>query len=187
MKVVSKVPLPVYSLERTKAVGILDPIHPVGGFWRSGIDINVIEDNIGSVHHVDGPKLGLYDMEIANIDIANIPENEWHWPARACSAHSGTFGLVTLVPVPDLAITIDAARTVAIYTYVISSQHESSRVVLKLDVVVVVPPVFEIFRELEARQYLYSICSAGILSANSPTTRLSNQYSHRWPLGSVEN
>jgi hypothetical protein len=179
MKVVSKVLLLVCRLGRTKAVGILDPIHPVGSFGRSGIDINVVKDNIGSVHHVDSPELRLYDVEIANIDIANIPEHEWHWPARTCRAYGGTFGLVPLVPVPDLTVAIDTARTMAINAYVITSQDKTSCVILELDVVVVVPPVFEILRELEVRQYLYFIGCTGRGPENSPTTLPSNQCSRR--------
>ena len=60
-------------------------------------------------------------MEIADIDIANVPEHEWHRSAWTGCAHGGTFGLVTLVIVPDLAIAIDATRAMAIDAYVIAS------------------------------------------------------------------
>jgi hypothetical protein len=39
----------------TKAIRILDPVLSGGCFWGSGVYINVVEDDIGSVHHVNGP------------------------------------------------------------------------------------------------------------------------------------
>ena len=87
-------------------------------------------------------------MEVANIDIAYIPEHEWHWPAWTGCAYSGTFGLVSLVPVPDLAVAIDATRAMAVDAYVIASQNKSGSMILKFDVIVVVPPIFEVFGEL---------------------------------------
>lgn len=60
-------------------------------------------------------------MEVANIDITNVPEHEWHWPAWTGRANGGTFGLVSLVPIPNLAVAIDATRAVAIDSYVIAS------------------------------------------------------------------
>lgn len=60
-------------------------------------------------------------MEVANFDITNVPEHEWHWPARTGRANGGTFGLVSLVPIPNLAVAIDATRAVAIDSYVITS------------------------------------------------------------------
>jgi len=136
----------------TEAIGVLDPVDSVGCFRRCCIDIYVIENDIGSVHHVDGPKLRLYDVEVANINIADIPEHERHWPARTCSAYGGTFGLVSLVPVPDLAIAINTTCAVAVNADVIASENKTGCMILKLDVVVVVPPVFEILRELKAGQ-----------------------------------
>lgn len=59
-------------------------------------------------------------MKVANVDIADIPEHEWHRSAWTGCTHGGTFGLVSLVPVPDLAIAIDAARTMAVDAYVIA-------------------------------------------------------------------
>jgi hypothetical protein len=136
----------------TKSIGVLNPVLPRGCFRGCSIYINVVEDDIGSIHHVDGPKLGLHHVEVANVDIANVPEHKWHRSTWSGCAHGGTCGLVSLVVVPDLAVAIDATRAVAIDAYVIASQNESGGVVLELDVVVVVPPVFEILGELHVEQ-----------------------------------
>ena len=39
----------------TKTIRVLYPVLSGGCFWGSGVYINVVEDDIGSVHHVDGP------------------------------------------------------------------------------------------------------------------------------------
>lgn len=134
----------------TEAIGILNPVHSVGCLGGGGIDIYVVENDVGSVHHVDSPELRLYDMESSNVNVANVPEHEGHWAAWTGCPYESTFGLVSLVPVPNLTITINATRTMAIDTYVVTSQHKPGCMVLKLDVIVVVPPVFEVFRELKA-------------------------------------
>jgi hypothetical protein len=136
------------SVQLTKAISVLDPVLSVGCFRRCGVHINVIKDDIGSVHHVDGPKLRLYHVEVANVYIANVPEHEWHRSTRTGCAYGGAFGLVSLVPVPDLAIAIDTTRAMAIDVYVVASQNKSGSMVLELDMIVVLPPVFEVFGEL---------------------------------------
>lgn len=138
--------------ELTKAIRVLNPVLSGGCFRGGGIYIDVVEDDVGSVHHVDGPKLGLYHVELADIDIANVPEHEWHRSAWTGCAHSGTFGLVSLVVVPDLTVTVNATRPMAIDAYVIAGQNKSGSMILKLDVVVVVPPVFEVLGELQVGQ-----------------------------------
>jgi hypothetical protein len=40
----------------------------------------------------------------------------------------------------------------AVNAYVITSQNKSGSMILELDVIVVVPPVFEVFRELHVGQ-----------------------------------
>lgn len=136
----------------TKAICVLNPILSVGCFRGRGIHINVVEYDIGSVHHVDGPQLGLYHVEVADINIANVPEHEWHRSSWAGCTHGSTFGLVPLVVVPGLAVAIDAARAMAIDAYVVSSQNKSGSMILELDVIVVVPPVFKVLRELQVGQ-----------------------------------
>ena len=136
------------NLQLTKAIGVLDPILSVGCFRRCGVYINVIEDDVGSVHHVDGPKLRLYHVEVANVYITNVPEHEWHRSTWTGCAYGGAFGLVSLIPVPDLAIAIDATRAMAINAYVVASQNKSGSMVLELDMIVVLTPVFEVFGEL---------------------------------------
>jgi hypothetical protein len=133
----------------TEAICVLDPVLSGGGFWGCGIYIDVVEDDVGSVHHVDGPQLGLYYVEVAHIDIANVPEHERHWSAWPGRAYRGAFGLVSLVVVPDLAVTIDATRAMAVDAYMIAGQNKSSCMVLELDVIVVVPPVFKVLGELQ--------------------------------------
>lgn len=136
----------------TKAIRVLNPVLSGGCFWGCGIYVNVVEDDIGSVHHVDGPQLGLYHVKVAHINIANVPEHEWHRSTLTGCAHSGTCSLVSLVVVPDLAVTVNAARPMAIDAYVVASQNKSSSVILELDVIIVVPPVFEVLRELQVKQ-----------------------------------
>lgn len=166
----------------TKAVGILNPVHSVGCLWGCGIDIYVVENDVGSVHHVDSPELRLYDIESSNVNIADVPKHEGHWAAWTGRSYESTFGLVSLVPVPYLAVTIDATRTVAVDAYVVASQYESGCMILKLDVIVVVPPVFEIFRELEAERVSVLMASCirlGLGSVDLLATLLSNQLKHR--------
>jgi hypothetical protein len=138
--------------QRTEAIGVLDPVLSSGCFRRCGIYIDVVEYDVGSIHHVDGPKLGLYHVKISNVDVANVPEHEWHRSAWTGCAHGGTCGLVSLVPVPDLAVAIDATLAMTIDAYVIASQNKSGGVVLELDVIIVVPPVLEILGELYVEQ-----------------------------------
>ena len=166
----------------TEAICILNPVLSMGCFRGCGIHINVVEDDVGSVHHVDGPQLGLYHMEVADIDIANIPEHERHRSTRLGCAYGGTFGLVSLVVIPDLAIAIDTTRAMAVNTYVIASQNKSGSMVLELDVIVVVPPVFEVFRKLQVGQVSVVVFWNLELEpslTNLPPTLLSNQCSHR--------
>lgn len=40
----------------------------------------------------------------------------------------------------------------AVNAYVITGQNKSGSMILELDVIVVVPPVFEVFRELQVGQ-----------------------------------
>ena len=138
--------------ELTKAIRVLHPVLSGGCFRGSGIHINVVEDDVGSVHHIDSPQLRLDHVKVANVDIANVPEHEWHRSTRTGCTHGGTFSLVALVPVPDLAVAIDATRPMAVNAYVITGQNKSGSMILELDVIVVVPPVFEVFRELQVGQ-----------------------------------
>lgn len=119
----------------TKAICILNPIDAFGGFRRSGVDVDVVEDDVGRVHHVYRPQLGLYDVEVADVDVANVPQDKRHWPAWSGRSHGGALGLVSLVIVPDFAVAIDAASAVAVDSDVVSCQDEAGRVVLEFDVV----------------------------------------------------
>ena len=105
----------------TEAISVLDPVLSGGCFRGCGIHVNVVKDDVGGVHHIDSPKLRLYHVEVAHIDITNIPEHERHWSAWAGRAYSSTRGLVSLVEVPDLAIAIDASRAMTVNAYVIAS------------------------------------------------------------------
>jgi hypothetical protein len=166
----------------TESISVLNPVYAVRSLRRRGVHVYVIKDDIGSVHHIDSPKLRLHDVEVADSDIADIPEHKWHWAAWASCAYCSSFGLVSLIVIPDLAITIDAASTMAVDPYVISSQDKSSCMILEFDVIGVVPPVLEIFRELECRKHLQlnAFClSFEIKTANLPTTRPSSRCSHR--------
>lgn len=156
-------------LQLTKAIGVLDPVLSRGCFRRCGIHINVVEDNVGSVHHVDSPKLRLYHMKVANVDIADVPEHERHRSAWTGCTYSGTFGLVSFVPVPDLAVAIDATRAMTIDAYVIASQNKPGSVVLELDVVVVVPPVFEVFGKLQVEQVSAAVIRYIVLNQGQQT------------------
>ena len=176
--IVSNVNLQPAVPKLTKAIGVLNPVLSRRCFRGCGVHINIVEDDVGSVHHVDSPELGLYDVEVTNIDIANIPEHEWHWPAWASRTYGGACGLVSLVPVPDLAITVDATSTMTIDTYVIATENESGSMVLKLDVIIVVPPVFEVFRELQVGQTSVLGIRYTRSVRDSPTTLHSNQCSH---------
>jgi hypothetical protein len=104
--------------------------------------------NVGRIHHVDRPKSRLHDVEIADVDIADVPENEGHWSAWTDGSYNSAFGLVSLVKVPDLAVAIDAAGAVAVDPDVVSCQDEAGGVVLEGDGVGVVAPVGEILGEL---------------------------------------
>jgi hypothetical protein len=139
---------------RTKAISVLNPVHTMGSFRGCSVHIDIIEDDIGSVHHVDSPELRLNDTKIAYGDVADIPEHKWHWAAWAGCAYCSAFGLVSLIEIPDLPIAIDTASTIAIDPYVVSSQDKTSCMILELDMIGVVSPVLEIFRELEYRKHL---------------------------------
>jgi len=87
-------------------------------------------------------------VEVANVYIAHVPEHEWHRSTWTGCAYGGAFGLVSLAPVPNLAVAINATRAMAIDTDVVASQNKSGSMILELDMIVVLPPVFEVFGEL---------------------------------------
>ena len=119
----------------TKPISILHPVYACRSFRRRGIHVDVVEAYVGCVHHVDRPELGLNDVEIADVDVADIPQDEGHWATWAGGSYEGAFGFVAFVVVPDLAVAVDAAGAVAVDADVISCQDESGSVVLELDVV----------------------------------------------------
>lgn len=70
--------------------------------------------DVGRIHQVDRPQLGLHDVEVADVDVANVPEDEGHWAAWTGGAHESAGGLVSFVKVPDLVVAINAASAVAV-------------------------------------------------------------------------
>ena len=74
-------------------------------------------------------------MEIADFDVADVPQDEGHWASWTGGSYEGAFGFVAFVVVPDLAVAVDAAGAVAVDADVISCQDDSGSVVLELDVI----------------------------------------------------
>lgn len=148
MEAVSKTTKDPRTSRLTKAVGILNPIDAMRSLGRRGVDINIVKHNVGCIHNVNGPKLWLHYVEIAYVNITNVPKHKWHRAAWTSCTDSSAIGLVSLVVVPDLTVAVDTAGAVAIDPNVVSGQDESSCVVLKFDMVGIVTPVVEIFGEL---------------------------------------
>lgn len=136
--------LDVAGVHRVEAVGVLDPVVPSRSFRGSGVDVNVLEDQVGGVHDVDCPELWLHDVKVSNRHITNIPELERNRSSRPCSAHSL---IPSFIVVPYLSISMDPACTVAVDTDVLSRKHESRSMILEFDVVVVMAPVFDVLGE----------------------------------------
>lgn len=132
----------------TETVGVLHPVDAMGSFGRGGVDIDIVEHDVGGVHHIDGPKLWLHNVEIAYVNITNVPKHKRHWTTWTSCTDSGALRLVSLIVVPDLAVTIDTTSAMAIDPNVVSSQNESSCVILEFDMIGIVTPIFEIFGEL---------------------------------------
>jgi hypothetical protein len=126
----------------------LDPVYPGWGFWRCGVDVDVVEDNVGGIHHVDGPKLRLDNVEVAHVDVADVPQNERHRTSWTRGTDESAFGFVSLVEIPYLPVAVDSSGGMAVDADVVSSKDEPSCVVLKGDVVGLVSPVLEVLREL---------------------------------------
>ena len=133
---------------RTEAIGILNPVDALRSLRRRGVDVDVVKNDVGRINHVDRPELRLHDVEIADVDIADVPENKGHWSAWTGGSYNSAFGLVSLVKVPDLAVAIYAAGAVAVDPDVVSCQDEAGGMVLEGDGVGVVAPVGEILGEL---------------------------------------
>ena len=98
----------------TEAIGVLHPIDTLGSFRRRGVHVYVVENDCGRIHHIDRPQLGLHDVEVADVDVADVPEDEGHRAAWTGGAHESAGGLVSFVKVPDLAVAVDAAGAVAV-------------------------------------------------------------------------
>ena len=105
-------------------------------------------------------------MEIANIDIADVPQDEGHRPTWAGRTHKSTLGLISLVKVPDLAVAVDASGAMSVDPNVVSCQNEPRGVVLELDVIRIIPPILEIFGELIVGELSVAINSAILTSKN---------------------
>ena len=104
----------------TKPISILHPVYACRSFRRRGIHVDVVEHDVGRVHHVDRPKLGLNNVEIADVNVADVPQDEGHWATWAGGSYEGAFGFVAFVVVPDLAVAVDAAGAVAVDADVVS-------------------------------------------------------------------
>ena len=157
----------------TESICVLNPIDPSPGFRRRRVHVDVVEHNIRRIHHVDGPELGLHDVEVAHIDVADVPQDKGHRATGTRGSHDCPFGLVSFVKVPDFAVAVDASGTMTVDPDVVSCQDEPGRVVLELDVVGVGSPILEIFGELVIR--------CGILSV-APLSTVSNEKGTYHPL-----
>jgi hypothetical protein len=104
----------------TKSICILNPIYPLRRFRRRGVHVDIIEDNAGCVHQVDRPQLGLHDVEVPDVDVADVPQDEGHGAAWTSGSHEGALCLVAFVIVPYLAVAVDAAGPVAVDPDVVS-------------------------------------------------------------------
>ena len=107
-------------VRRTEAVGILNPIYALRSFRRRGIDVDVVEGDVGGIHNIYRPQLRLHDVEVADVNIADVPEDEGHWSTWTSGSHGSAFGFVSFVEVPDLAVAVDAAGAMAVDPDVVS-------------------------------------------------------------------
>jgi len=57
----------------TEPVRVLHPVYALGSFRGCGVDVDVTKDNISRIHHVNRPELGLDDVEVADVDVADVP------------------------------------------------------------------------------------------------------------------
>lgn len=128
----------------TEAISVLHPIVAVWSLRAGSVDVDVVEYDISSIHHIDRPQLRLYDVEVLDRHIRDIPEYEGHWASGLSCAWRA---VAPLSIIPDLAIAIDPTSTVTINADVVASYDKASCVVLKLNVVAIVAPVVQILRE----------------------------------------
>jgi hypothetical protein len=59
-------------------------------------------------------------MEVADVDVADVPQDKWHGAAWTRGSHDSALCLVAFVEVPDLAVAVDAAGAVAVDPDVVS-------------------------------------------------------------------
>ena len=72
----------VIRIHGIKAIGILNPIRPVPRRRRRcRIDRDVSKRHVRPVHNVDGPQLGIADVEVGYGHVGHVPEDERHGPS----------------------------------------------------------------------------------------------------------
>ncbi len=86
-----------------------------------------------------------------NQDIADVPKHKGHRPPRLCD---GLLGVI-----PSIAVTVDAARTVAVDVNPLAADHEAGMVVLEGNWVRIVSPIREIIGELKICMRIFATVS----------------------------
>lgn len=124
----------------TKTVSVGHPVRSIRVLCGSCVGIKLIDHDIGAIHDVECPECWLLDEELVDIDIADIPENEWHGPANS--------DFTCFSCVPGVTVAFDTTSTKAIDCDVVASEDEVGSMILERNVVGVAisPPVVNVRR-----------------------------------------
>lgn len=125
----------------TKPIRVL---HPVVSVWRIDgccIACDVVELHVRPIHDVQRPQRRIFDSKVLHEDLRYIPEDERHWSSRLRN--------ILLDIIPGISVTIDSPCTVSLNGDVISSNDETSMVVLECNWIRIIAPIIEIVRELD--------------------------------------
>lgn len=117
--------LELLTLSHTEAVCVLHPILSKGSSSGSGVTYDVVEPHVCSIHDVETPKRRIFDLEVLDGNVADIPPYKRHRSAWLCDTCFNS--------IPDISVAIDAARTVPVDRDVVSREHNTSSVILERD------------------------------------------------------
>lgn len=128
------------------------------------------------------PKRRLLDEEVPNGNVRHVPKDERHW--------SAWLSVASFRRVPDVAIAIDAAGSVAVDVDTVAGQNEASMVVLKGDGIGIIAPIRQVIGELHSKYLLEfgmrRIRKLGILTVHWPRHSIVTSFTTGFSLVAIQ-
>lgn len=100
----------------TELISILNPIFSIRRLRSRGITIQLIKPHISPVHDVATPQWGLFDEELLDRHVRDVPEDKRH---RSSGKSRPCFG-----GVPGISIAVDSSSAVAVDENVVACYDE---------------------------------------------------------------